>query len=468
MTSRLVHGDCLIEMAKLEASSVDAICCDPPYGIGFMGKEWDSPGSFVERPAATANRFDHVGGNHNPADSKDTQRTRLSEGRKYGAWCETWAAEALRVAKPGAHLVAFGGTRTFHRLTCAIEDAGWEIRDCLMWLYGSGFPKSLDVSKALDKAAGATRERIRGPITAEAARWQGWGTALKPAWEPIVLARKPLAGTVAANVAAHGTGALNIDGCRIGLADDVPSVRAIRKTDYPQNYTGDGPGWGRSRGGQAGDVVDWRPTLGRWPANVVLDQEAAAMLDAQTGELTSGKMLAGTQRSQGGGYHGHFPSEATANDTPGDSGGASRFFYCAKASRAEREAGLENAPYQTLARSGGAQGAEKDGTEYDAAQGIGLNRVMRVKNHHPTVKPVALMRWLVRLVTPPGGLVLDLFAGSGSSGIGCMAEGFRFLGIEREADYCAIARRRIAEAAAQGNLFEAAALAVPSEEENRG
>ena len=275
-------GDCLDILPTLEPGSVDAVVTDPPYNLGFMGKSWDKSGVAFQP--------------------------------------ETWAA-MLRVAKPGAHLLAFGGTRTFHRMTCAIEDAGWEIRDCLMWVYGSGFPKSLDVSKAIDKAAGAERERIRGvrsgivratyaqdawskefkdsilssqPITDAAHQWQGWGTALKPAWEPIILARKPIEGTVAANVLKHGTGALNIDGCRIHTGEKAGGSHAPCLQFGGQN----------TRPYQEDYVAEpAQPSMeGRWPANLLLDEDAAAQLDEQTGTLTSGSNNVRTK--PGDGYHG--------------------------------------------------------------------------------------------------------------------------------------------------------------------
>jgi site-specific DNA-methyltransferase (adenine-specific) len=363
-------------MPTLDAESVDAIVTDPPYGLGFMGKAWDHgvPG------------------------------------------VEFWL-EAFRVAKPGAHLVAFGGTRTFHRLTCAIEDAGWEIRDCLSWLYGSGFPKSADVSKMLDKAAGAERVAllvptkpgnhplqagpislgatgmtdVSEPITAAARQWQGWGTALKPAWEPIILARKPFPSTVAANVQEHGVGGLNIDATRVPYRGDY---RSPARTSGEVNSGGS-----FGTGVKKFDDVN-AEAKGRWPANVVLDEDAAAMLDEQSGTLhTHG---GGFGEYAGGSMFGG--GRVRAASQPTDSGGASRFFYCAKASRSER-------------------GAD---------------------NTHPTVKPLALMRWLVRLVTPLGGIVLDPFTGSGSTGCAAVAEGFRFVGIEKEAEYAAIAAARIA------------------------
>jgi DNA modification methylase len=404
-------------MAEMGAESVDSIVCDPPYGLAFMGKEWDHgvPGAAFWR-------------------------------------------EALRVAKPGAHLLAFGGSRTYHRLACAVEDAGWDIRDQILWLYGSGFPKSLDVGKAIDKANGkhdrdlspfavyvksrriakglslaaldrlmgtntaaswwegrsrgiqppgvATYHRLKAvlalddrfdeliewleaerevvgsadkpkghsfagerftklqgshavdittPATDAAKRWHGFGTALKPAHEPIVLARKPLTGTVAANVCEHGTGALNIDGCRVGAGGGT------KRTTNPKH---------EGRVGMAdftrGNFGVTDIGRGRWPANIIFDEEAAAMLDEQTG-------------------------------------GASRFFYCAKAGKKERGEG----------------------------------------NVHPTVKPVALMRYLLRLVTPPGGLVLDPFAGSGTTVLAAVDEGFDCIGIEKEPEYAKIAAARL-------------------------
>lgn len=381
----IVHADCRDHMRTMDADSVDAIVTDPPYGLSFMGKGWDHAVPGVE----------------------------------------FWQ-EAYRVLKPGAHMLAFGGTRMFHRMAVAIEDAGFEIRDTLSWLYGSGFPKSHDVGKAIDKAAGADREVIgpsrsnglamkpgkstfvgeflgerpkapdvTAPATDAAKQWDGWGTALKPAWEPIIVARKPLEGTVAHNVLTHGTGAINVDACRIGTAGGTA------KGTFPK---GESLGvYGNGING-ACEIVDLGK--GRWPANVVIDEVAAELLDQQSGVSTSkradrGKGIDGpTFKNPNGVLHG-----VRGHD---DTGGASRFFYIAKASRSERNAGLDT------------------------------------PSTHPTVKPISLMRWLVRLVTPPGGIVLDPFAGSGSTGCAAALEGVEFIGIEREAEYVEIAERRIA------------------------
>lgn len=398
------EGDCRERLATIPDAFFDAIVTDPPYGLGFMGKAWD-----------------------------------------HGVPGVPFWTEFLRVAKPGAHLVAFGGTRTWHRLAVAIEDAGWEIRDTLAWMYGQGFPKSLDVSKAIDAAAGAEREvvgydasrarpnrlyeggaignlggtgktsdrtdngaTITAPATEPARQWSGWGTALKPAFEPIILARKPLVGTVAVNVLAHGVGGINIDACRIEVPDQKGgasyaggSARVIGREH------GEGVGFAQC----AGDPNDGK---GRWPANVVLDEEAAALLDEQTGTLTSGKVTkvySATLVSSvalGAKQRDLHPDKVFS-----DSGGASRFFYVAKASRSERTMG----------------GA--------------------VENKHPTVKPLALMRWLVRLVTPPGGLVLDPFVGSGTTAVACVEEGFDCVGIEQDPVNTETARARVAEAEKQ-------------------
>lgn len=396
MTATVIHGDA--RHLPLDDNSVDAIVTDPPYELGFMGKQWDNTGVAYD-----------------PA---------------------TWS-EALRVLKPGGHLLAFGGTRTWHRLTCAIEDAGFEIRDSITWLYGTGFPKSLDVSKAIDKAAGATREvvgtgkgrtgpaaqphgssfsddgyqwpgafDVTAPATEQARQWAGWGTALKPASEPIVVARKPFPGTVAANILAHGAGAINIDACRVGTGGQL-------KWAAPRDM-------GYHGGSDAGRVDALANTAGRWPPNVVLshagddadlcadgcvDGCSVAALDAQSGISTTPSSV--TRGGKGAEAYGM----ARQDDVPcfGDTGGASRFFpvfrYQAKAPARERP--------------------RVDGLS------------------HPTVKPLTLMRWLCRLVTPPGGTVLDPFAGSGTTLEAAGLEGFRSIGVECEAAHLPLIEQRL-------------------------
>lgn len=612
--STLHHGDCLAVLPTLEANSVHAIVTDPPYGLGFMGKEWD-----------------------------------------HGVPGEAFWREAIRVAKPGAHLLAFGGTRKFHRLMVGIEDAGWEIRDTIMWVYGSGFPKSLDVSKAIDAAAGAERTETTGlgwhygtgrgeghttgawaqpyqegdaakgtpltaPATPEAAEWDGWGTALKPAhemivwatkpgdgvtidasllaleqelwsmcsangvgvpspsnpsvsdaglfdgaqwsadgsintpadsseptdtlpsalaltlcwntvrswrrilgalsevmststteitsglttdlktlwssvspltatnmlqnvmavrgttppvspavecfngvadklaairilsapvsatglerrtrldgvelrpnWRPIIVARKPLAGTVAQNVLKHGTGGINVDACRVGIDVDDPNHR-------PGETVTIGPttsmfGVGQQRRGNMGE--------GRWPANLIHDgsEEVLSLFPESEG----GAWPASGARF---GYSGGQRQQLGERTEMIDSGSAARFFYCAKASREDREEGLADMPL----RSAGEATDRIDGTAGLQSPRAGASRTNGARNFHPTVKPTVLMRYLCKLVTPKDGVILDMFMGSGSTGKAAMLEGFQFIGIDLEADYVAIAERRIAWAAAQ-------------------
>jgi site-specific DNA-methyltransferase (adenine-specific) len=399
MTWRVVTGDCLETMRELDDASVHAVVTDPPYHLAFMGRAWDtvSPGQ--------------------------SQREH-----------ERWARETLRVLKPGGHLLAFGGTRTYHRLAAGIEDAGFEIRDCLVWLYGSGFPKSLNLD----------------------GDWQGWGTALKPAHEPIVVARKPLAGTVAANILEHGTGALNVDGCRIG-AGERPLRESDRRSGMNGTY-GDGLGGSRAVG---------ETSLGRWPANVVLDPEAAAMLDEQTGELTTNpgtyRRDASDAQDERVAYGKYGAIESGVSVSNGNSGGASRFFYCAKTSSAERNAGLDGFP-EKMTRDTYGDGLQ--GPRPHTADDYEWQR-KGARNVHPTVKPIDLMRWLVRLVTPPGGLVLDPFVGSGTTGIATALEGMDFIGLEREEEYVAIARARIAwweKHAGEGSAAEVLEAAVQRHE----
>lgn len=415
-------GDCLESLRGMPDNSVDSICTDPPYGLSFMGKKWD-----YDVPSV-----------------------------------EIWA-ECLRVLKPGGHLLAFAGTRTQHRMAVRIEDAGFEIRDMIAWVYGSGFPKSMDVSKQLDKMAGAKREIIgekvrpdgksvlsarRGvesradgwdrpwrndpaavaangmetaPATDAARQWQGWGTALKPALEPITVARKPLVGTVAANVLEHGTGALNIDGCR---------VEGRERTDYGLATAT------RTQGatfGQPSASADFDSSKGRWPANLIHDGSPEVVFNFPDSNGAGGSVpnvkVTGYGDGIGNGKSDYLGGERTKVDS--GSGSAARFFYCAKASRKDRNEGLVSG--EDPAVGTGATMREREDADWSQRNG----------NHHPTVKPTDLMAYLVRLVTPPGGVVLDPFLGSGSTGKAAIREGFRFIGCELSPEYLEIARARI-------------------------
>lgn len=365
----LAQGDVVEVLSGFNDCSFDALFCDPPYGFSFMGKKWD-----YDVPSV-----------------------------------ETWR-ECLRVLKPGAPLLAFGGSRTFHRITVGIEDAGFEIRDVLMWLYAKGFPKSLNVSKAIDgKLRGILAETgYSGPAMQAAEQWAGYGTALKPAYEPVILARKPLDGTVAANVTRWGVGGLAIDASRVGMT------------------------LGNGLGGGVPVALD----AGRWPANLLLDDAAGALLDASTAPTASipyraneasGAVLQLRQRAAGG-Y--------------ADAGGPSRFFYSAKVSTKEREAGCE----ALMLRSAGQVTEREDGSAGLDNPRAGAGRTGGARNHHPTLKPMSLTTYLARLIMPPvPGVILVPFAGAGSEMIGALKAGWpAVFGIEREAEYLEIARARLA------------------------
>jgi DNA modification methylase len=429
----VIHiGDCLEVMRTLEANSVDAVVTDPPYGIRFMGKAWD--GADIEAMTDRRREFDSTdptatvrGGHKSLAAHAGLYDLSPKGMRAFQDFSRLWGVEAMRVMKPGAHLVSFASPRTYHRMVCGLEEAGLEIRDTLMWLFGSGFPKS---------------HNLRGDM-------EGWGTALKPAHEPIVLARKPLAGTVAINVEAHGTGALNIDGCRVA----VDGVRA------PITGKGGLPTRNDEIAPRDAGVVAQPHELGRWPANVLHDgsKEVVALFpDAggQQGPISSTAPSEKTSNVFGKmSRQGEASAERRYADSGGtnfaplpgqrreDTGSAARFFYCAKASKEDRNDGLDEFESRLFGMSGAAAAAAARGEHYDNGDG-GVNRVTSRKNHHPTVKPTDLMRWLCRLVTPPGGVVLDPFTGSGSTGRAAIAEGMRFVGIELDPAYAAIAEAR--------------------------
>jgi site-specific DNA-methyltransferase (adenine-specific) len=481
----LLKGNCLELLKSLPDASVDSVVTDPPYELGFMGKAWDNSGIAYN--------------------------------------VELWK-ECLRVLKPGGHLLAFSGSRTYHRIAVAIEDAGFEIRDSIHWTYGSGFPKSLNVSKAIDKAAGAEREvvgyskgvavednqghggiarggvgivqksadiPITAPATVEAQQWQGWGTALKPSHEPIVIARKPLEGTVANNVLTHGTGALNIDGSRVAHQSEADRASATPQGKVTSNLSA----------GSAPDVNDEgrkdveRPdtSLGRWPANTIITHSSACRQMGTNSEIVGGGAKASsgfvtgydgdgfvgaeiqnpvwecaedcpTQMfpdSNGGAfpqksniptgkhYEGGWKPVDNGVRTEMGSGSAARFFtqttyddhdfppliYQAKAGKAERNAGLEGLPEQR----------ESDRVKDDGVGGDNpRNRSNNAKqNFHPTIKPLALMRYLIRLVTPPQGVVLDPFLGSGTTAVAAVLEGCEWIGCELTEDYWPIIEARV-------------------------
>jgi site-specific DNA-methyltransferase (adenine-specific) len=512
MTYQILHGNNLDILPTLADNSIDSIITDPPYELGFMGKKWDSSGIAYS--------------------------------------VELWQ-QCLRVLKPGGHLLSFGGTRTYHRVAVAIEDAGFELRDSIAWLYGSGFPKSLDVSKAIDKlngkprptkefrdflragktsvgltsdqidkelgftsamfsphyvgdnpqieyptkekykklkellkldesfdylidwaeaerevtghytqpaaadtwmanysdrVAGAPKEKKEKPSTPEAQTWQGWGTALKPAFEPVIVARKPIEGTVANNVLKWGTGGLNIDGSRIGTTVETwPASRSYAAGQMQPGHEGKTQATGQA-------------PSGRWPANIILDPYTAELLDEQSGQTKSGniKPHASNNSSTIYGNGSGFQPDITGSHI-GDSGGASRFFYVAKASKRDRNEGLEELPDthpgEITGRKAGSAGAQNGGY-------AGMTETPR-KNIHPTVKPTSLMEYLIKLVTPPNGTVLDPFTGSGSTGKAAILQGFDFIGIEMTEEYLPIiegrlkhAERIVAERNKEASLLE--------------
>lgn len=414
----IINGDCLEELNKLDENSVDAIVTDPPYELNFMGKGWDNAGVSFSK--------------------------------------STWE-KCLKVLKPGGYLLAFGGTRTYHRIACAIEDAGFEIRDCIMWLYGSGFPKSMNIGLAIDKKVGneskvvgtgrsgsaQTHARCMNSQTKDGKdvfggeykikeaqnEWKGWGTCLKPAYEPIIVARKPFKGSLVDNVMKYGVGGLNIDECRVETGDIIAKNIAFR--DEKQS-----DGWGTKK------CITEPSVQGRFPANTILTYD----------EDDYEEVCGGFPQSKGGSGKGFKKDDYGFGETAtsfgrgdfkpyNDNGSASRYFYCAKASRRDRDEGLEE--------------FEKDITDDGRNKPID-NPFLRGKtmrhNTHPTVKPTSLMQYLIRLVAPKGATILDPFMGSGSTGKAVMYENkernanYKFIGIEKDAEYCKIAEARIKNA----------------------
>lgn len=431
---RILHGESIAAMRTLADHSVDAIVTDPPYGIRFMGKAWD--GADIDRQVAERDAFNSRDGSAGPngahrsaAAAAGTYDTSVKGSRAFQVWCEQWAREALRVIKPGGWMLAFGSTRMFHRLAAGIEDAGWELRDTVLnlhdgtvhvrdcpwlaaWGFGTGFPKSFNPDPF---SVIATQREVAGV-----------GTALKPAFEPIVMARAPMPDTVVDCLLDWGTGALNIDVCRVPTGDDLNG--GAYAAAGGRTVSGSLSASGMNVPGKTTGREFVQPT-GRWPANLLHDGSAAtlAVFPEATGAQSPVK---GSEPSASTKHtHGEFKRAASARiDT--DGGSAARFFYCAKASRADRNEGLEDPGPQFKA------GRLPHHAEKVEQAGKG--------NTHPTVKPTELMRYLVRLVTPPGGTVLDPFVGSGSTLKAAELEGFDAIGIEREAPYVAIAERRVA------------------------
>jgi DNA modification methylase len=381
---KLYRGDCLDVMKLMSDNSVDSVVTDPPYELGFMGKKWDS------------------------------------SGISYSV--DMWR-EVLRVLKPGGHLLSFGGTRTYHRMACAIEDSGFEIRDQIQWIYGSGFPKSYNIGK-----------NCKG--------WDGWGSALKPANEPICLARKPLSEkTIVENVLKWGTGGINIDGCRLVTIDNL-NGGAYSKGQYDTDGKVLELGLRRQEG-------NYKQPSGRFPANVIIDEATGKMIDEQSGESKSIENHANNNPTDSEGkiygiatYKNFHKSGAHY----GGRGGASRFFYSAKASQNDRNEGGEE---MELCKSYMVENGSKT-----SGQPNGVRHVRKTmqRNNHPTVKPTTLMRYLCRLITPPDGIILDPFMGSGSTGKATILEGFNFIGIEKDEKYFTIAEKRIAESKQQMGL----------------
>ena len=525
METQLLLGDCLEQLKNIKDNTIDSIVTDPPYGFSFMGKDWDTVKATKETKSQIVKGL-----------GAGMKMTGLADNVEFQKWVTEWSKECIRVLKPGGYMLAFAGSRMYHRLASGVEDAGFEIRDQIMWIYGSGFPKSHNIGKALDKnngnnnlvsevadklkearesrgiskteadklfcdgttnyswlegrkggvrlpedelfqkivdewpelkpyqqkvksanrevigqyegdAGGLGGERLGdkgGDITIaatdEAKEWNGWGTALKPAHEPIVMARKPLVGTVANNVLEWGTGGINIDGCRVAHNEPIKIMKA---------QEGGNKVYGQS--GRYEDTTELKAE-GRFPANIIFDEEAGKILDEQSGiSKSSGGKIGG-----GVGFGKQNIKGVKGDPGFGDVGGASRFFYCPKASKKDRDEGVEYVGQVVKGRDEGqdamnnpyklrpAIGATYAGNQTTSKIGANPDKPTEPRaNIHPTVKPTDLMGYLIRLVTPKGGVVLDPFTGSGSTGKAAVREGMNFIGIEREEEYFEIAKQRI-------------------------
>ncbi len=461
--NKIIQGDCLEEMKKLEENSVEAIITDPPYGLQFMGKEWDTFNEYSQEKQTKPDEYKSVGRvryyrkdgkpvywnkpTYVPKEFKFIGKNQDKKNKLMENFFFYWAIECLRVLKPGGFLLSFGGTRTYHRLVCGIEDAGFEIRDTIMWLYGSGFPKSLNIGKQIDKLQGNEREIIeikehtwnqennsivssknecggtrRGllkdekfNVTRGSSEWEGWGTALKPACEPIVVARKPLSEkNVALNVLKWGTGGINIDVCRVGISKEDFEMNMNKASKNPtDNYAQSDT---RKYGKYKEDRASEPNSQGRFPANIILDEEAGKMFPDDIEEYDNSKQqtLLGETLELG-------------------SKSASRFFYCAKASKSERNFGMEVQKEENKRPIGEAFGEGNAITDQTKSKG----------NNHPTVKPIALMEYLIKLVSKEGAIVLDPFVGSGTTIIACLKLNRQSIGIEKEEEYIKIAKARI-------------------------
>lgn len=430
MINQVLHGDCLEKLKDLSDNSVDAVVTDPPYGLSFMGKKWD-----------------------------------------YDVPSEAIWRECLRVLKPGGYLLAFAGTRTQHRMAVRIEDAGFEIRDMIAWVYGSGFPKSLNIGKSIDELQGNERENLgvsnngsgassiklenheKGDtgigymdgsgksfnITKGDSEWEGWGTALKPALEPITVARKPLSEkTVALNVLKWGTGGIDIDGSRVEVNPEIDDMlRSVDRNKRESETWEKGSGFKNENNSLTGV-----PSNGRFPANFIHDgsDEVVAMFP----NTKSGATKKQIESYEGNSVTGFLRGESNPSNQHGDSGSASRFFYCAKASKSERNAGCEDLTLKQTVGGGGGIGDYLD--DVNSASGKFGSEKAPSKNNHPTVKPIALMEYLVKLVSKENAIILDPFGGSGSTAVACKNTSRNYILIEREADYLPIINARIENA----------------------